>query len=608
MTDPTAIGEPSEHIENEAGTDWVLQLTVDGVGRVEASGVPFIGRGPFQVFVDGVLHDRDELAQTAGLPRHRPDGELILAAYERYGDALIPRLRGSFAIAIVDQVRNLATVVRDPVGSHPLFYTQARSSLVLSSSQPALLAYPGVSRRLNRVALADQLCYRWPGVDETYFEALKRVAAGCRLIFEPGRVRVERHWERFDGPVDFLSAAEADRFDERLDRAVRRCFGEGRVGIYLSGGFDSVSIAAVAADYARMAGEEDPLALSLAFPHPECDEKDIQQSVAQQLDLPQELVGFHEAAGPRGLFGECLELNKRTGSPLFNTWMPGYLTLARLGRRQGVRTILTGEGGDEWLNVSPYLTADLIRRGDLAGVVRMARTWHRSFDSNWYWVARGTLWSFGVRPLASAALSAVMGDSWDRNRTARRLKADPPWVAPDRNIRAEQKRRALEKVADARPTGGFYARELRAFISDPLQTLLFEEQHEIGRSVGVRYQHPYWDADLVEHMYRTPPRILTRGNRTKGLVRAAVARRFPALGFESRRKVLAFTFFASLAQAQAKALVPRYSNFSALSDLGVVDAAQARAFLEGAFDQAKKARALAWRLIVLEAWARAQLK
>lgn len=608
MTTPNQAVAVSDAIAADAAErDWVLHLSWDESGRLVASGVPFVGRGSVRVFLDGLLYDRSELAQAAGLSLHASDEELVVAAYARAGDSLIPRLRGSFALTIVDLSRNTATVVRDPVGSHPLFYTRIRSEWLLASSQQALLAQSGVTRSLNRAALADHLCQRWPQVDETYFESIQRVAPGCRLILEGGQGRIDRHWDRFSGPVEFLSTSEADRFDEKLARAVSRCFGNGRTGIFLSGGFDSVSVAAVAADHARGTGEQDPVALSLAFPHPECDERLVQTSVARNLGLPHDMIGFMEAAGSRGLLGEGLELNKRLGAPLFNTWMPAYLTLARRGRLQNVRTILTGEGGDEWLNVSPYLSADLIRRGDLAGVMRLARTWHRSFNSKWFWVTWSTLWTFGLRPLAGAVRSSINPEAWDKDRAARRVAVDPAWIAPDAVVRREQTRRAEAKVVEARPKGGFYARELRAFLHDPLMSLFFEEQYDLGRAEGVRFQHPYWDPDLVEHMYRTPPEILTRGNRTKGLVRAAVHRRFPGLNFEAQRKVLAFSFFASVAAPEAKRLAPQFTDFRALADLGVVEPTGARSFVEGAFDQSPRTMVQAWRLITLEAWARTQL-
>jgi hypothetical protein len=222
-------------------------------------------------------------------------------------------------------------------------------------------------------------------------------------------------------------------------------------------------------------------------------------------------------------------------------------------------------------------------------------------------VTWSTLWTFGFRPLAGAVRSSIDPAGWDKDRAERRVAADPAWIGPDAEVRREQKRRAEARVVEARPKDGFYARELRAFLHDPLMSLFFEEQHDLGRGMGVRFQHPYWDADLVEHMYRTPPEILTRGNRTKGLVRAAVHRRFPGLNFEVQRKVLAFSFFAAVASPEAKQLAPHFWDFSALADLGVVEPGGARSYVEGAFDQSPRTMVQAWRLITLEAWARTQL-
>src|SRR4030095_5286864 len=202
----------------------------------------------------GLLHDREDLAALGGGALSGTDAELVLAAYERSGRDVIARLRGSFVVAIVDRVRNLAVVARDPVGSHPVFYTQRGARVQISPSQHTCLAEPVASRTRNPTALADNLCQRWPSVEETYFDAIKRVPPGCFLTIGPNGTRIDRHWNRLTDPVDFLSVAEAYRFDEQLARAVRRCFDGGRVGIFLSGGFDSVSGAGGAGGHGTRAG------------------------------------------------------------------------------------------------------------------------------------------------------------------------------------------------------------------------------------------------------------------------------------------------------------------------------------------------------------------
>ena len=585
---------------------WHLTLGFDVSGHIVATGVALARRGPIGAAVSGLLHDREDLATLAGLSVTHSNAELVAAAYERHGDRFFEALRGSFAVVLIDESRNIGIVLRDPVGSHAVFYTAVGTTLHVADRFSPLLAVDGVSPRLNRLALADDLCKRWPKPEETVYEAIKRLPHGSRLTLSANGHRADRYWNRLAGELEFLTEEESNRFDEQLERAVKRCVVAGPVGIFLSGGFDSISVAAVAADFARRSGYPDPLALSLGFPDPSCDERVVQRSVAKGLGLPITLLDFREAEGHRGFLHECLALNASLEAPINSAWMPVYMKLTERGRQQGVRTVVTGEGGDEWLNVSPYLKADLWRRGDVAGLYRMAMTWRRSFDASWWMVLKGSIWTYGLRPLAAAGIGSLAPSLWDRNRTRRLIDSDPEWLSQDPLLRREQYARALARVADSRPSQGFYVRELRTFIDDPLMSTTFEEQHLIGQRLGVRFMHPYWDPDLVEHLYRTPPEVLTRGLRTKGMVRAAVARRFPGLGLERKKKVWALSFFASTLERDAPALSRPFMDFSALGDLGVVDPVRARTFVENGFTGTPRRRVNAWRLIELESWVRSR--
>jgi asparagine synthetase B (glutamine-hydrolysing) len=451
------------------------------------------------------------------------------------------------------------------------------------------------------------LCSRWPDNQETFFEAVRRIPPGWRAVIDRGQLTLDRYWDpvpRYDRPIDWMSPGETERFSDVLDVAVRRCLGFGPTAVFLSGGFDSVSIAAVASDQARRTGAETPRALSLAFPDAACDERDRQTGVARALGLPLGLVDFHEAAGPSGLLGEGLALNRGLASPLFNVWAPAYLELARRGSRLGVRTILTGSGGDEWLGVSPFLGADLMRRGDVAGFIRFARAWRRSYTQTMAQVVRGAVWTFALRPLAGMMAHRLMPETWDRSRLARGHRMDPAWVAPGAALRSDLRQRARAGLAEADPPGGFYARESRAFIDHALMSRDLEEQYEFGARLGVRFMHPYWDPDLAAQIYRTPPERLLKGGRAKGLVRDSVARRFPGLGFERQRKVSAQAFFTATVAAQGPAVFRTIGDFTALAAIGVVNPAGARAMVEDGFRRQSREMLVANQLFSLEMWAR----
>jgi len=602
---PSAL---AESLPTEAAYDhWVLPISIDQPGRVLSDSVRWTERGSLRCFFHGLLFDRELLTDPADREwSDSSDAALVLRAYERGGEAALSRLRGSFVVAIVDCARDLAIVLRDPLGSHPLFYVEVGSRVLFAAAPQALLDQHGVSRALNRPALADHLCFRWPDPQETFFAAVRRVLPGWRAVISGARLRLNRCWDPApeDTPIQWLTDEEAAGFDELFERAVDRCLRNGPTAIFLSGGLDSISVAAVATDRARRIGQKPPLALSLGFPDPACDERAVQASIARELGLRQYLLDMDEAVGPRPLFEQALELNSTLSAPILNIWAPAYLALARRAVRDEIRLILTGEGGDEWLTVTPYLAADLIRRGEFGELVRFLEARRRSYSHHPLALAHNALWKFGLRPLASLALDRMMPKAYRANRLKRVLDSDPSWVAPDGELRAEQRRRAEIGIAPRQPKQGLYVRAGRSALDHTLVAWQAEERYQLGKRVGVRFLQPFWDPDLVEMLYRVPPRILNQGGRAKGLVRGMVARRFPGLGFEGHRKVEATSFYQSIILREGPAVAKELIDFSALSRLGVLDGrAASSAVLEGLKHPNRRLSQFSW-LLSAEMWCR----
>lgn len=600
------LGLAADQPSTEATDDsWVLSLSLDEPGRPLPGGVRWAKRGPLLGFFHGLLFDREVLADSTDSGQHS-DADLVLRAYERRGEAVFSRLRGSFVVAIIDPTRDIAIVARDPVGSHPLFYVETDSRVLFAESPQPLFHQPGVSRALNRVALADHLCNRWPDRHETFFAAVRRVPPGRRAVISAGRLRVERYWRPIpeDRPVEWLTAEEIACFDEIFDRTVDRCLHNGPTGIFLSGGLDSISVAAIATDRARRNGQSPPRALSLGFPDPACNEQDRQAAVARHLGLRQHLISFDEALGSRGLLEQALDWNQN--APPLSPWSPVYSGLAQHARRDGVRTILTGQGGDEWLTVTPNLAADLMRRGALLELMEFIGTIWRSYRLPLLALMRHTLWKCGLRPLAGQAVHRLLPEIHDASRLRRLLAGDPAWVAPEVALRAEQRHRAEGFLTPSDPPEGFYMRDLWLSIDHTLVSWESEEQHDMGKRIGVWFLHPFRDPDLVEMLCRIPPRALNEGGRTKGLVRGTLARRFPGLGLEWQRKVSAKSFFESLLLQEGPGLADAAGDFPALSALGVVDGRAARAFVREELNHPSPQIQRIWEPIKLEMWVRSR--
>src|SRR5215468_2249697 len=152
---PVFADAPAIDAPGDSGDGWVLALSLDQPALLLPGSVRCAELGLLRGFFHGLLFDRQEMVTALNCDEVSSDAELVLRAYQRGGEAALSQLRGSFVVAIVDGTQNKAIVARDPLGSHPLFYSEVGSRVLFASLPHPLLRQPGVSRALNRAALAD---------------------------------------------------------------------------------------------------------------------------------------------------------------------------------------------------------------------------------------------------------------------------------------------------------------------------------------------------------------------------------------------------------------------------------------------------------------------
>jgi asparagine synthetase B (glutamine-hydrolysing) len=572
------------------------------------------------VIFDGALFNRRELRAELGdlVTLRNNDAELILKAYLKWGEGALKRLRGTFALIIRDNPREALLCLRDPLGSHPLFYAEGGGELLLSPSIEVLLGQPHVSRALSRPVLVDYLADRFSRLEETFYEAVRRVPP--RHVLRIGREGCHSfcYWDPSpDGTVKWLTPGEVEEFDYLLERAVSRCLDLGPAGIFLSGGIDSVAVAAVAAKLSRTQGMRKPSALSLIFPDPVCNEEVVQRSVAAQLGLPQVVKPFFEATGVNGLLAPAFLMSSTLAAPLKNVWLPAFYQLALEGKRRGCQAVLTGGGGDEWLGVSLTLAADLLRDFDFAGLFRLWQSGRRSFRASSLTIARNLLWNFGVVPLVVPPAHRFVKQvaPWAL-KLRRRLSPwpapwdCPKWLARDAELQRQfDLRREDEEANKGHTSGSLYVRQMRRGLDHPLVSWMLEETFEVYQRAGLRILQPFCDPDLLDMLFRTPPFLLIQGGRTKGLVRSSLARRFPTLGFERQRKVEGTSFFASLVYKDAREIWGRLGGAQTLADLGIINEKILSPGVEQLLAQHRVGELAyrLWSVLNLETWARAHV-
>lgn len=580
---------------------WALTVRPDGT--VEADGAALKHGFTLSAMFDGKLYVREPLVRELGLPPHAADLTIVLAALERWGLAAASRFNGSFSLVAWRRDEPQVYGVRDALGTRPFFYAQRAGVIILSDELDYVADHKLVRARPDSIAVAALFANRLSPQHETFLVGVSRLPQGHALEWRPDGARTWRYWDPAppSEPLTWATPDEVAEFDALMQEAVCRRLAR-KTGIFLSGGLDSVTVAAYAADCSATHGEA-PLALSLVFPG-EGDESAVQMSVARSLRLPHVIERIDDVVGSRGVFGAAIELAAGWPAPLLNLWLPAYIALAQHAQKRGVSAILTGGGGDEWLTASPFYIADLMRTGRFRALVRFVAAHYRSYSEPTPALLYRDLWQFGVRALLVDALRPLIEGRAKRLMHARLDRILPRWLAPDRNLRAAIYARPTISLSP-RSHGTLYGREIRTAITHGLIDHEMEEFFEAGKRCGAEIVQPFWDQDLLELLFRTRPEMLSKGGRSKGLVRDTLEARFPNRGFGEQRKLSATPYFGRLLLTEGAAERARFGRLEALGDLGVVDAVAAdREFDRVILEQDRAQAWWIWFILSFEAWAR----
>ncbi len=282
---------------------------------------------------------REELRAAGHTLRTRSDTEVIVHLYEDLGPGFLERLRGMFAIALWDAPRERLLLARDRLGKKPLVYASGPDGLVFASELGALLQDPGLGREIDLEALDAYLrCQAVPS-PRTIYRGVRKLPPGHALVWEKGVQRVERYWSlRFQPKAREPVATVRRHVRDLLEESLRlRLESDVPVGVLLSGGIDSTTVAAL---MAKQVGR--PVqSFSVGFEEAGYNELPQARQMAARIGAE-----HHEAVVKLDVAEVLPILARHYGEPFADkSAVPTYCVTRMAG--QALKVALSGDGGDE---------------------------------------------------------------------------------------------------------------------------------------------------------------------------------------------------------------------------------------------------------------------
>ncbi len=516
------------------------------------------------VVYNGEIYNFRELrAQLTEYPyQTQSDTEVLLAAYDRWGEDFPSRLNGIFAFALWDAARRRLLLARDPFGVKPLHLHVNDRRIAFASEIKSLLALPDVSREVNRQVLHDFMNVRYAPGPETLFAGVTRLEPGCVLMADARGVHRKKYFDFTPQVEEGVSEAEwRERIVDAVKTAVgRQLMSDVPLGVHLSGGLDSGTIVAMMHEL----GVSGVKTFSLGFNEP-TDELEDAAIVARR---------FGTAHFPVSIDPEPLRLMEEViwhvEEPQVNM-IQGYYIARHTARH--VKVVLGGLGGDElfagyinnvFLKMFAWghrLTPRAVQDALLAPLSRLAFALGGRFDMRWDEHRRG------VQLLCAAGAPerfyAILRNVWDH---------DPGM------LRVLYGERMLEGGGDRLrgylPTVRHFAPYFRSgsrsdVLSDSLwlecNTKLIDDfllsEDRVSMAHGLEARVPFLDLDLVRLAFSIPARLKMRGTETKSLFRNAMRGRLPESILNKKKWGFAFSpyhqFQKDLKRAVADQLTER---------------------------------------------------
>jgi asparagine synthase (glutamine-hydrolysing) len=444
---------------------------------------PLTLNGKVWLVADARIDARDELIRKLpSLSNSNPnDAELILHAYETWGEECVEHLIGDFVFAIWESVRQRLFCARDHVGVKPFFYAFTSNSFIFSNTLNSIRLDRRVSDELNEVAIGDYLLFGLnQDLSTTTFRDINRLPAGHTLTVSNGTIKTRCYWRPTESELCFRDQQlYVQHFDELLIGAVKDRMRTNRVAVSMSGGLDSTSLAAIA--HEQLGGPHGIHAYSVVYDNliPD-EERHYSQAAAKHIGIPV----THISADQYPLFDKQILSDMDQPEPFLLSALTGqFNAVLRLCASHG-RVAFTGYDGDALMNKPPsnYFTS----------AARAFRLRELTAGLAWYMKSRRSLRGLGIR-------------TWFKQLFGEPGTASiyPEWIDESFSKRTNLRERSMESSPTQIESSDTKPAALTALASK-VWAPLFEGYDPGATKLALEFRHPFTDLRLIQFLLSIP--------------------------------------------------------------------------------------------------------
>jgi len=557
--------------------------------------------GTIQVVLNGEIYNfadlRDRLERRGHRFRTCSDAEVIVHAYEESGAECVRDLDGMFAFALWDGSRQNLLLARDRMGEKPLYYYAGPDAFVFGSELRALLQHPDVPVTLSLESVARYLLFECIPAPHSILTDIAKLPSGHTLVVSPGdKPRLARYWDMRFSPDCSLGEPEwRERLRAQLEASVKsRLVSDVPLGVFLSGGVDSGTIAALA----TRASSPGPLrTFSVGFEEPTYDERPFARQIAEHCGTEHHAIVF----SPRDALGLMDTVGGLLDEPLGDaSFLPRY-ALARTARATAT-VVLSGDGGDEMFCGYPTFQADrparwlrrllppAVHRATRAVVDQLPHSPHYgSVDFLLKQFVRGLPYEPEVRTqLLLGGLTPSEQAGLLSQAVQRSLDAFDPYA---------ELTRAIEDTSLRDPMERMIYQHCRFYLAD--QTLVATDRSTMAAGLEVRA--PFLDPALVELACRIPTRFKLRAGVTKYLLKRTIDDLLPSTIVNRRKQGLGVPVAAWLRGPLRNVLWQRLAP-ARMARRGLFEPAAITQLIGEHLSGQANHRKILWNLLMFDAW------